>query len=196
MNGEGDGLPGLVIDVYGPAAVVKLDGAGPEGFYDAAGLAAWLTGALPGLCTVFLKYRSGAEERGRLLAGEPPAGPVRFLENGLSFAADIVMGQARARARVCPSCHCLLVFRGGKRAGRRMGRGGQAGAHPPKPSPSPLPPPNPPNTRGARRRPASSWTSATTGRGCARWRPGGASSTFFPTPEVSRCTPAPAARAT
>lgn len=28
INGEGDGLPGLVVDVYNDSAVVKLDGAG------------------------------------------------------------------------------------------------------------------------------------------------------------------------
>jgi 23S rRNA G2069 N7-methylase RlmK/C1962 C5-methylase RlmI len=28
VNGEGDGLPGLVVDLYDDAAVMKLDGAG------------------------------------------------------------------------------------------------------------------------------------------------------------------------
>ncbi len=28
VNGEGDGLPGLVVDMYNDAAVMKLDGAG------------------------------------------------------------------------------------------------------------------------------------------------------------------------
>ncbi len=35
LTGEGDGLPGLVIDVYGHVAVIKLDGAGASAFYDA-----------------------------------------------------------------------------------------------------------------------------------------------------------------
>jgi 23S rRNA (cytosine1962-C5)-methyltransferase len=39
LNGEGDGLPGLVCDVYGNTAVLKLDGDGPEGFYDPEGVA-------------------------------------------------------------------------------------------------------------------------------------------------------------
>jgi hypothetical protein len=34
INGEGDGLPGLHCDVYDSVAVMKLDGQGPQGFYD------------------------------------------------------------------------------------------------------------------------------------------------------------------
>jgi 23S rRNA (cytosine1962-C5)-methyltransferase len=34
INGEGDGLPGLHCDVYDTVAVMKLDGQGPQGFYD------------------------------------------------------------------------------------------------------------------------------------------------------------------
>ncbi|GAX83279.1 hypothetical protein CEUSTIGMA_g10705.t1 [Chlamydomonas eustigma] len=43
VNGEGDGLPGLVIDVYGGhVAVIKTDGPGATCFYDIDGIAAWL----------------------------------------------------------------------------------------------------------------------------------------------------------
>ena len=34
INGEGDGLPGLVVDVYRSVAVVKTDGEGAAAFYD------------------------------------------------------------------------------------------------------------------------------------------------------------------
>lgn len=47
INGEGDLLPGLVCDVYGDTAVLKLDGEGPAGFYDVAGIAEWLQQRLP-----------------------------------------------------------------------------------------------------------------------------------------------------
>eukprot|EP00955_Chlamydomonas_euryale_P033203 347332-Chlamydomonas_euryale.AAC.1 len=40
--GEGDGLPGLVVDVYGAAAVIKFDGPVATAFYDATGIAEWL----------------------------------------------------------------------------------------------------------------------------------------------------------
>lgn len=56
INGEGDLLPGLVCDVYGNTAVMKLDGEGPAGFYDTAGIAEWLQQQLP-LEAVFLKNK-------------------------------------------------------------------------------------------------------------------------------------------
>ncbi|KAJ9524491.1 hypothetical protein QJQ45_019565, partial [Haematococcus lacustris] len=72
INGEGDGLPGLVCDVYANVAVVKLDGAGPQGFYNEQVIADWLLGRLSptGLTSVYLKHASGSTQgRGRLLAG-------------------------------------------------------------------------------------------------------------------------------
>ena len=56
INGEGDLLPGLVCDVYGNTAVLKLDGEGPAGFYDATGIAEWLQKQLP-IEAVFLKNK-------------------------------------------------------------------------------------------------------------------------------------------
>jgi hypothetical protein len=56
LNGEGDLLPGLVCDVYGSSAVLKLDGDGPAGFYDAKGIAGWLQQQLQ-LQSVYLKHR-------------------------------------------------------------------------------------------------------------------------------------------
>lgn len=56
INGEGDLLPGLVCDVYGDTAVLKLDGEGPAGFYDTAGIAEWLQQRLP-IDAVFLKNK-------------------------------------------------------------------------------------------------------------------------------------------
>ncbi|KAG1658641.1 hypothetical protein FOA52_006403 [Chlamydomonas sp. UWO 241] len=102
VNGEGDGLPGLVIDVYGAAAVVKCDGPGAAGFYDVAGIAEWLVSSvLPATSgqddtrpCVFLKFRSGDKQgRGELVAGTLPSGPVLLLENGARFLVDIVQGQ-------------------------------------------------------------------------------------------------------
>lgn len=94
-NGEGDGLPGLVCDVYGDTAVLQFDGAGAEGFWQADGIANWLAASLSLRC-VYEKRRSrGADGNGsgRTLLGEPPAGPVSFVENGVRFTADVVRGQ-------------------------------------------------------------------------------------------------------
>ncbi len=87
-NGEGDGLPGLIADVYGDSAVLQLDGAGPAGFWDAAGIADWLAQVLSLRCV----YERGRTE-GKSLVGDIPAAPIVFLENGIRFAVDVVRGQ-------------------------------------------------------------------------------------------------------
>jgi 23S rRNA (cytosine1962-C5)-methyltransferase len=99
VHGENDGLPGLVVDRYGASMVVKL--------YTAAWLA-HLEPVLAALAAVSDPERmvlrlSRAVERaaagpaalrdGTILLGEPLSGPVLFLENGLSFEADLVRGQ-------------------------------------------------------------------------------------------------------
>jgi 23S rRNA (cytosine1962-C5)-methyltransferase len=94
VNGESDGLPGLVLDRYGDTAVVKL--------YTEA----WL----PHLEALVPLLRSAADvdrlvlrlarsvtsptrRDGDVLVGESPNGPVPFLEDGLAFGADVVHGQ-------------------------------------------------------------------------------------------------------
>jgi 23S rRNA (cytosine1962-C5)-methyltransferase len=95
FNGEGDGLPGLICDCYGDAAVLQLDGAGPEGFWHARGVAEWLAATLS-LERVYLRPqpRSGAETAaGQALVGPLPVKPVFFFENGVRFTADVMRGQ-------------------------------------------------------------------------------------------------------
>ena len=91
LNGEGDSTPGLVVDVYGDTAVLKLDGAGPIGFWDATGIAEWIAESL-GIKCVFERRKERGRE-GRVLFGDEPVQPVSFLENGLHFTADVVRGQ-------------------------------------------------------------------------------------------------------
>mmetsp|Transcript_2469 Transcript_2469/g.6344 ORF Transcript_2469/g.6344 Transcript_2469/m.6344 type:complete len:455 (-) Transcript_2469:356-1720(-) len=142
VNGEGDGLPGLVIDVYGDVAVIKLDGASPNAFYSPEAVAAWLmaryargTGTVAGegagrpLRSVYLKFRAneGAGERGRLVAGQEPNRATRFTENGAAFHVDVVAGQKTGffldqrdnRARVGRLC-----AGGGPRPGSNSSKGG------------------------------------------------------------------------
>ncbi len=89
LNGEGDGVPGLVLDRYGDYAVLQFDGAGPEGFWNAEGIAEWAAGNL-GVKHVLQKYR---KEPARALVGELPEHDAAFSENGVSFSADLVKGQ-------------------------------------------------------------------------------------------------------
>ncbi len=99
VHGEGDGLPGLVVDRYDRVLVVKL--------YSAAWLphlAAVLDGlpaAAPADGVVLRLSRAVQSQRdalhgladGATLAGAPAANPVIFRENGLLFEADVLRGQ-------------------------------------------------------------------------------------------------------
>src|SRR5688572_19388397 len=92
LNGEGDGLPGLTCDLYAKHAVLKLDGDAPAAFWDVEAVADWLEERLD-ITGVFLKFRSDATCRGRAVRGAMPVEPVRFVENGKQFQADLVQGQ-------------------------------------------------------------------------------------------------------
>ena len=91
FNGEGDGVPGLVVDVFGHTAVLKLDGPGARGFWNAEGIAEWLAVKLSLRCVVE-RFRD-REESARTVFGTQPEGPVPFLEHGLRFTADVLHGQ-------------------------------------------------------------------------------------------------------
>jgi 23S rRNA (cytosine1962-C5)-methyltransferase len=86
LNGEGDGLPGVVVDVYGPIAVLRLDSA------SLAKLTPWITSAIQnhtdvkGICQ---KTSQGLE----VLAGRSPPERLIVSEHGLRFFADIGSGQ-------------------------------------------------------------------------------------------------------
>ncbi|HEX7926701.1 MAG TPA: class I SAM-dependent rRNA methyltransferase [bacterium] len=90
VNGEGDGMPGLVVDVYADTAVIRLDGDGPTNFWYAPGVARWVQAALGVTCVV---ERSRGEEGGRPLVGNAPTEPVTFMEHGIWFTADVLRGQ-------------------------------------------------------------------------------------------------------
>lgn len=96
VNGENDGLPGLVLDVYRDTVVMKLYTPAWLPFVDE------LVGAIAAVrdpsCLVLRLSRStiadgGDELDGTALIGELPDAPVRFLENDLHFEADVVAGQ-------------------------------------------------------------------------------------------------------
>lgn len=92
INGEGDGLPGLICDVYADTAVIQLDGVGPSGFWNASGIAAWLANKLS-LESVYLKPQSRRGEKAQTLVGPLPSQPISFLENGIRFKANLIEGQ-------------------------------------------------------------------------------------------------------
>lgn len=96
VNGENDGLPGLVLDVYDTTAVLKL--------YTAAWLphldqvVAAVAAVLAPERLVLRVSRQVAEDHpeygaASALIGSLPDAPVRFRENDLRFEADVVSGQ-------------------------------------------------------------------------------------------------------
>ncbi|QDV27674.1 class I SAM-dependent rRNA methyltransferase [Aureliella helgolandensis] len=101
VAGEGDGIPGAIIDVYDRVAVMKFDGGAPEAFYRPEGIADWLV-EHAGIETVVLRTRErgsvGQVLRGELGQhhtgrGQTVNTPVYFQENGMTFTADVLSGQ-------------------------------------------------------------------------------------------------------
>lgn len=92
-NGEGDGLPGLVCDLYNGVGVLQFDGQGPREFWDRELAARWLIES--GLCrSVVEKARRNSSERGlELVQGAPVEGEVEIQENGVRFLVDLEKGQ-------------------------------------------------------------------------------------------------------
>jgi 23S rRNA (cytosine1962-C5)-methyltransferase len=99
VNGEGDGLPGLVIDRYGDHLLVQLFSAGWRPHLPN------LVGALQEICTprgIYEKSRpqktreleatSDTRKFGRLLAGAPAPDPLEVRENGLNFLVSLEQG--------------------------------------------------------------------------------------------------------
>jgi 23S rRNA (cytosine1962-C5)-methyltransferase len=100
VHGENDGLPGLVVDRYAATLVVKLYSAIWLPHLDAVldalveqrsperivlRLSRQLAGSLPTAAV-------GLLADGVTVVGEPPDGPVRFTERGLTFDADVEHG--------------------------------------------------------------------------------------------------------
>ncbi|MEO0999258.1 MAG: class I SAM-dependent rRNA methyltransferase [Pseudomonadota bacterium] len=95
VHAEADGLPGVVIDRFGEAAVVQPNAAWAER-YEGALLAALV--AVTGVETVVLngvgraRGREGLAERREVLCG-PLEGPVPVEMNGATYLADLMGGQ-------------------------------------------------------------------------------------------------------
>lgn len=109
VHGENDGLPGLVLDRYGRSLVLKLYTAAwvphlPVLLHaiHAAARAGDAAAVLGDMRRIVLRLSRDLEAQADLLhgladglvvSGTPLAGPVTFLENGLTFEADLALGQ-------------------------------------------------------------------------------------------------------
>lgn len=89
FNGEGDHLPGLVCDVYHHTAMFVTDGAGAAGFWQVEQIAEWLADQVQ---VEAVYYKSRDNEQVQQIFGPQTDPTVYFLENGLTFTANLVSG--------------------------------------------------------------------------------------------------------
>jgi 23S rRNA (cytosine1962-C5)-methyltransferase len=91
VNGEGDGLPGVTVDRYGPYAVLTTDGEALEA------LVPWVASALSSVDPLqgIIRKRRGPSESNRVevLAGRAPPRDLIVEEHGLRFVSNLHEGQ-------------------------------------------------------------------------------------------------------
>jgi len=96
VNAEGDGLPGLVVDIYGDFAVVSLETAGMEGQREGIIRALRVETAVRGIyerSEGHARRREGLKDRVGPLWGETPPENLEIKERGLRFLVSVVSGQ-------------------------------------------------------------------------------------------------------
>ncbi|MEO7109316.1 MAG: class I SAM-dependent rRNA methyltransferase [Polyangiaceae bacterium] len=90
VHGEGDRAPGIVVDRYGPVAVLRLDGDAARARRDQ--IARAISPLLREIGVVTLLARDRQEDP-VVIFGELPREPVVVREHGAPFVADVVRGQ-------------------------------------------------------------------------------------------------------
>lgn len=88
INGEGDGMPGLIVDIYDDTAVIKHDHQAVERFWNHEGIAQKIVLDFPTIKTVYHKRRNDDEVKGIEILGHLKE-EVLFKENGSFFATNI-----------------------------------------------------------------------------------------------------------
>jgi len=96
INAEGDGFPGLIVDVYGDTLVMSVSTAGME--KQKSHILNALVAQFKPVCIYEFSDGSsrcleGLESRNTVLYGENNALTVEIMENGLRFEVNIVSGQ-------------------------------------------------------------------------------------------------------
>jgi 23S rRNA (cytosine1962-C5)-methyltransferase len=94
IHGEGDRMPGLVVDRYGTVAVARADGAAAVAHMSELAEAVWPALSSWGVTT--LVHRIGAKgEKSQLdvLRGDMAPSTVRVQEHGVPFVVDVARGQ-------------------------------------------------------------------------------------------------------
>ena len=94
VHGEGDRMPGFVVDRYGPVAVARTDGDAAATRIDDFARAVWPE--LETLGVASLVHRAGAKgetPRIEVLRGRPPPDTIEVREHGVPFVVDLARGQ-------------------------------------------------------------------------------------------------------
>lgn len=91
VHGEGDGLPGIVVDLYDAWAVVQFDGAAAECFREE--IVRGVQRARPSLRGILVRTGRRESKRIELAHGEAPPSRVRVREHGMVLFADLMHGQ-------------------------------------------------------------------------------------------------------
>jgi 23S rRNA (cytosine1962-C5)-methyltransferase len=94
VHGEGDRMPGFVVDRYGPVAIARTDGDAAAARLADVSAALWPVLAHAGVASFV--HRTGAKgEPPRLdvISGEPPPDTIHVAEHGVPFIVDLARGQ-------------------------------------------------------------------------------------------------------
>ncbi|MCA2980760.1 MAG: class I SAM-dependent rRNA methyltransferase [Myxococcaceae bacterium] len=120
VHGEGDGLPGVIVDLYAGWAVLKLYSAGLTPHRPL--IVEALVKAVPGLKGIIGRDEVGRDDadtddergNGRVLWGQPAPNPLTIEERGAKFLVDVYAGQKTG---------FFLDQRENRHLLRRLGRG-------------------------------------------------------------------------
>lgn len=93
INGEGDGLPGLIVDYYAGAVSLQIYSLGLQPFMDIVCKA--LREALGNVRWIYQRnqIRLAKSESAKLVFGKNLPEKIEFKENGLKFSTDLINGQ-------------------------------------------------------------------------------------------------------
>lgn len=92
IHGEGDRMPGFVVDRYADVAVLRTDGEGARAREDELVRALWPQLERNGVTRLIARDASKSSEA-RLLRGDPCPDRVEVREHGVPFAVDVLRGQ-------------------------------------------------------------------------------------------------------
>ena len=95
VNGESDGLPGLIVDRYGDFLVVQFLSAGSDFWREAIIGELWRLSPCLGIyerSDAAVRSKEGLAKQKGVLAGEEPPELVEIEEGGLKFLVDVVNG--------------------------------------------------------------------------------------------------------